>query len=317
MGAAKDLGILGQSVTGKTDSPVIQDVATFPFQSYFSSTLLEKAILAQPQGEQIVPSTKKTSSVAGYAVGLHPSSQCPIAITYVKGAQSGDSGVIVLKPGMIVRPNGEQWGKDGISKDGRFSGFQWGLPFGWLGGGNATIVVFRTSDAKVDWRDRSELIFHRQRIAIAQPADVPASTALLENWPTAFPWARAVQGANAIPQGGKPILSLKPTRIAMSLRADLANPATLRMFFIGSTEFSQLSTGVEDLTAAPVAYDITFGTWASVAAANYPTQYQFQFLPVEAFRLSSINGAMVLVDVAGVFAGPEPTYVDIIRYGEL
>lgn len=315
MGAIKDLGVRGQSVTGKTDVPAVQLIKTFPFQSYFNDTLMEKAILRAAQGDQIIQSTIKAEAIAGYAVGLHPSSQTPVAIRFTKGAQSGDSGVITLKPGMIVRPNGEQ-----TDRDGRFSGFEWGLPHGWLGGGNATLIVFRTSDTSVDWIDRSELIFHRQRVKILAPADVPAFANLTPNWPTSFPWAKAKQGTNALPQGGNPILSVKPTRIAMSLRmADLAAAATMRMYFVGSTEFSQLSTGLEDAAAAPVAYDVTWGTWASLASAQYATQYQFQFLPVEAFRMSSINGQMILVDASGgLLSGlAEPVFVDVIRYGEL
>ncbi len=310
MRGAIDLGTRGIPSTGKTDAPVIQLTNQFKFQSYFDNTLLSRALLSQGQGQQIVPSTRKAEAIAGYAIGLHPSSQAPVAILFNKGAQAGDSGVLVLKPGMIVRPNGEQ-----RDRDGRFSGFQWGLPVGWLGGGNVTLVVYRTSDAQIDWIDRSELIFHRQRALIVAPADVPAVAALRPNWPIAFPWAGAKQGVNAIPQGGTPILSVKPTRIAMSLRSDLADAATMRMYYIGSTEFDQLeTTGAEDLTAAPVAYDVTWGQWTSVASANYAAQYQFQFLPVEAFRMSSVLGAVVLVDVTGTLAGK---YVDIIRYGEL
>jgi len=307
--AIQDLGIRGQAVTGKTVTPSIQITDVFPYQSYFDNTLLEKAILNQPQGEQIVKSTLKPIALAGYAVGLHPSSQAPVAIRFIKGEQSGDSGVIYLKPGMIVRPNGDE-----KQRDGRFSGFEYGLPFGWLGGGNVTLIVFRTADAEVDWIDRSELIFHRQRALILAPAAVPAAGAIRENWPIAFPWASAVRGTNALPQAGSPILSVKPTRIAMALSADLAAAETMRMYFVGSTEFAQGSDGIESLTAVPVAYDVAWGVWASVASANFATQRQFQFLPVEAFRLSSIIGAMIPVDVTG---GLVEKYVDIIRYGEL
>ncbi|MFZ2152119.1 MAG: hypothetical protein WAV09_03365 [Minisyncoccia bacterium] len=307
--AIRDLGTRGVPVTGKVDAAVIQMARTFAFQSYFSSTLLQNAILEQPQGQQIVPSTLRAESLAGFAVGLHPSSQCPVAVRFTKGAQAGDSGVVVIKPGMIVRPTGEA-----MERDGRFSGFEWGLPHGWLGGGNVSLIVFRSSDAAVDWVDRSEMIFHRQRALIVAPAAVPALASLEPNWPIAFPWAKAKQGANQFPQGGVPILSVKPTRVMMLLRGALANPATMRMYFVGSTEFSQLSTGAEDLTAAPPAYDVVWGSWASVASAQYATQYQFQFLPVEAFRLSSISGQLVLVDVTGTLVG---MYVDIVRYGEL
>jgi hypothetical protein len=305
-----DLGVRGIAVTGKSDAPVVQIANQFTYQSYFDTALLSRAILEQPQGQQIVPSTLVTQPLSGYAVGLHPSSQCPVAIRFSKGSQAGDSGVVTVKPGQIVRPNGQQF-RDG---DGRFSGFQYGLPFGWLGGGNVTLVVFRTSDAKVDWLDRSELIFHRQRALIYAPGDVPASTALVPNWPTAFPWAQAVSGADAYPQGGLPILSVNPTRIMMKLiDDDLAAPATMRMIFSGSTEFSEDATGVEILTD-PVAYDVTWGTWTSIVTAGFPTQYQFQFLPEEAFKLGSINGQMILVSED---AAIQNLHVDIVRYGVL
>lgn len=309
MGVIRDLGIRGQAVTGKSDAPVIQITNQYAFQSYFDNTLLEKALLYQAQGEPIVRSTLKTESIAGYAVGLHPSSQAPVAISFKKGSQSTDSGAVVLKPGQIVRPNGEQ-----ANQDGRFSGFDYGLPFGWLGGGSVTLVVFRTADAKVKWLDRSEVIFHRQRVLILAPAAVPASTALLPNWPVSFPWISAKQGANAIPQGGQPILAVKPTRVAMALSADLAAPADMRMYFVGSTEFNQGSNGQELLTGIPVAYDVTWGTWASLASANFAQQKQFQFLPIEAWRLSSLKGSMIPVAVDASLIG---LYVDIIRYGEL
>jgi hypothetical protein len=305
----KDPGTRGIPSTGKSDAPVVQLASKFPFQSYFDDTLLNRAILKAPQGEQIIPSTKRSEAIAGYAVGLHPSSQTPVAVRFMKGAQATDSGVLVLKPGQIVRPNGEQ-----ANSDGRFSGIEWGLPFGWLGGGNATIVIFRTSDTKVSWLDRSEVIFHRQRMQIVAPAAVPAEANLRPNWPVAFPWAAAIMGASAIPQQGEPILSVKPTRVAMMLRGDLADAATMRMYFIGDTAFTQGSDGLEDLAAAPPGYDVSWGAWASVASAQYATQYQFQFLPVEAFRMSSVNGQMVLVDVTGTLAG---MFVDVVRYGEL
>jgi hypothetical protein len=309
MGAIRDLGIRGQAVTGKSDAPVVQINNQYPLQSYFDNTLLEKALLYQAQGEPIVKSTQRTESIAGYAVGLHPSSQCPVAIRFQKGSQSTDSGVVVLKPGQIVRPNGEQ-----AQQDGRFSGFDYGLPFGWLGGGSVTLIVFRTSDSKVDWLDHSEVIFHRQRAIILATAAVPASTALKPNWPISFPWISAKQGTNALPQGGQPILAVKPTRVAMALSADLAAAATMRMYFVGSTEFNQAANGQELLTDVPVAYDVVWGTWASLASANYAAQKQFQFLPVEAWRLSSFKGSMIPVAVDASLVG---LYVDIIRYGEL
>lgn len=307
-----DLGIRGVPVTGKSDAPVVQIATQFKYQSYFDGTLLARAILEQPQGQQIVPSTLKTTALAGYAVGLHPSSEAPVAVRFTKGAQAGDSGVVTLKPGQIVRPNGEQ----ASGADGRFSGFDYGLPFGWLGGGNVTLVVFRTADAKADWLDRSELVFHRQRALIYAPADVPLTTALTPNWPTAFPWASAVFGADAYPQGGLPILSVNPTRIMMKLNLDdLASAATMRMMFIGTSEFDEASNGVENTANYPASYDVIWGQWASIpGVVDWPAQHQFQFLPEEAVKLSSVTGQMILVSEDAALQGQ---YVDIVRYGVL
>lgn len=313
MKVLRDKGVQGQAVTGKTNSPSIQIIDSFPIQSYFDTTLGPRAILVQPQGQQIVPSTLKTSAIAGYAIGLHPSSQTPVAVRFQKGAQAGDSGVITLKPGQVVKPNGD--GAEGV--DGRFSGFQYGCPFGWLGGGNFTLVVFRTNEAKVDWIDRTELIFHRERLQILTPANVPAAANVVPNWPLGFPWQSAERRVSTadIPQGGSPILTVTPTRIAMSLRlSSLAAAASMRMYFIGTTDFSMDVNGDEDLTIAPVSYDVVWGAWASIASAQYATQYQFQFLPVEAFRLGSQYGAVVLVSQD---IDLQEEYVDVIRYGVL
>jgi hypothetical protein len=307
-----DIGSRGIPATGNANAPAIQIAAWYPFQSYFDSTLGARAILTQQQGQQIVPSTLRTENIAGYAIGLHPSSQTPVAVRFKKGGQAGDSGVIIVKPGQVIRPNG--LGPDGAN--GRFSGFDYGLPYGWLGGGSATLVVFRSPDSTVDWLDRSELIYHRMRLPILQPAAVPAAASLVPNWPISFPWESAARGADAIPQQGEPIIAVNPTGIAMSLRGDLAAAATMRAYLIGTTEFSQDSNGDESLAAAPVAYDVTWGSWTSLASANYATQYQFQFLPVEMVKLSSFTGALVLVDASGT-AALNGLYVDILRYGVL
>lgn len=313
MAALRDIGVRGVPVTGRVNAPAIQIAKTWPFQSYFDSALYARAIQVQPQGEGIVPSTLNTENTSGYAVAVHPSSQAPVAFRFKKGGQSGDSGIIVAKPGQVIRPNGLNVG----DADGRFSGFDYGLPMGWLGGGSVTILVFRTQDSVVDWLDRSEFVFHRLRLPILQPAAVPALAAIEPNWPIRFPWARAARGADAVPQAGEPLLSVTPTGIAMSLRAAaLAAAAPMRMYFIGSTEFTQTPDGFDDPAVAPVAYDVTWGSWASVASANFASQYQWQFLPAEAFRLSSIDGAVILVDASGTGAlnGLE---VDIVRYGVL
>lgn len=301
-------GVRGVSVTGSSDAPVVQIAQHFTYQSYFDSTLQETAILAQRQGEPIVDSTKQAVSVGGYALALHPSSQTPIAVRFQKGGQQGDSTTYILKPGQVIRPVGF------TGADQRFSGFEYGLPFGWLGGGNVTLLVLRSPDAQVEFIDRNEVLFHRTRMPILALAGVPAAGSLPFNWPTGFPWGKAYR--DTVPQQGQQsILSVTPTRVAMALRSGtLAAPATMRAYFIGTTDFHEISDGTVALTEA-VAYDVVWPTWASLASANFATQYPFQFLTPEMVQLSANSGAMVLVEASpGTLAG---TYVDVVRYGVL
>lgn len=309
---AQERGVRGLALSGNIDAPAVELTTKFAYQSYFDSTLGAAAIQRQAPNQQIVESTLESSDLSGYAVGLHPSSQTPVAISFRGGQQQGSSATFRLKPGEVIRPFGSPHGASG-----KFSGFDYGLPYGWLGGGNVLLVVFRTADATVDWLDRSEIIFHRVRLPILAPASVPAAAALPFNWPSRFPWPKAVRGANALTQAGAPILSVNPTRIAMTLRvASLTASETMRMYFIGSDEWSEDSSGNIDLAAVPPAYDVVWGTWASLASANYATQYQTQFLPPEAYRFSANEGAMLLVDQSGG-GGLTGAYVDVVRYGVL
>lgn len=306
---AQSRGLRGLALSGNVDAPAIEVVQKFSFQSYFDSTLGPAALLRQPPNEQIVPSTIDRQDLSGYAVGLHPSSQTPVAVRFLGGEQQGSSATFRLKPGQVLRPFGSP------DVPGKFSAFEWGLPFGWLGGGNAMLVVFRTKDSSVDWLDRSEVVFHRVRLPIVAPASVPSATTLVKNWPSRFPWPHALRGADALTQRGTPVLSVNPTRIAMTLRASaLTASETMRMYFVGSDEWSETSAGVVDLTAAPPAFDVVWGTWTSIASANFAAQYQTQFLPAEAYRFGLNDGGVVLVDQTGGLTG---SYVDIVRYGVL
>jgi len=307
---ATDKGVRGIASTGLVDAPVVQVATSFPFQSYFDDVLMQRAIKSQRQGEPIVTSTKQTVSVAGYALALHPSSKTPVAVRFSKGGQQGDSTTYVLKPGQIIRPVGFSGGPDQ-----RFSGFDYGLPFGWLGGGNATLLVLRTHDADVEFIDRTEIIFHRFRTKILAQADVPDPSNVASfpyNWPTAFPWAHAFR-ANVPQQGQQSLLSVSPTRVAMSLRADSLDPATMRCFFSGMTDFAQDETGFCPLTDVR-AFDVIWGSWASLPTPFLTPQYQYQFIQAEGFVPSANEGALILVDITGTLAG---TYVDVVRYGVL
>lgn len=305
---AQKMGVRGLALSGDIDAPAVELTAKFAYQSYLDSTLGVQALLRQPPNEQIVPSTRESVELAGYAVGLHPSSETPVAIQFKGGQQQGGSATYRLKPGQILRP----FGAPGVP--GKFSGFEWGLPFGWLGGGNALLVVFRTSDADADWLDRSEIVYHRIRLPIQAAASVSATVP--RNWPTRFPWPWALQGANSLPQRGQPVLSVTPTRTLLRLRmATVSAAASMRVLFVGTDHFAE-TDGVVSLTDC-AALDMIWGSWSPVAIANLPAvpQYQTMFFSGEFERLGANDGGVIFVDTSGgVLAGQ---YVDVIRYGVL
>jgi len=305
---AQAMGVRGLALSGDVDAPAVEIAQKYTLQSYLDDTLGVAAILRQPPNEQIVPSTKKAYDLSGYALGLHPSSETPVAVQFRGGQQQGGSAVFRLKPGEVIRPFGAP------GAPGKFSGFEMGLPFGWLGGGNATVVVFRTADSTVDWLDRSEVIYHRIRVPVLQPADVPAVPAY--NWPTRFPWPFAVSGPNVLPQKGTPILAVNPTRTLLRLRvADLPAAANMRVYFVGTDALAEGPTGAIDITDV-AAVDVVWGTWSSIASANFATQYQTQYWTGELARLGANGGGVFFVDDSGT-AALDGLFVDVVRYGVL
>lgn len=295
----------------QTMSPTQQISFTFPYQSYFDDTLLEAAILSQNTNSPIVNTgitRMLKEQIPGYAVGLHPSSETPIGLKFLVGGQASSAQTIILSPGQIVRPHGLPRGQD----DGSFSGFEWGIPFGWLGGGLATVLVFQTPDADVSWPGNKEIIFHRQRMAIQDASSLPPNAP--KNWPLRFPWVQALSGATAANQNGQPAIALEPTRTFMRLRVGtLAAPADMRVIYQETQDFDlDLANAV---IATPVsAFDITWGTWASVGAGNLGTQYQVQSIQDLGWRLGADRGGVVLASTDPALAGQ---YVDVVRYGRL
>jgi len=296
-----------------TKSPGVAVSALFVHQSYFDSTLLEKALLIQSVNEPIVGSTLKNEQLGGYALALHPSSQTPVAVQPLVGGQAASPQAVILRPGQIFRPNGRP---DGLA--GNFSGFRWGLPFGWLGGGLATLYVLPSADAEVHWPGASpEIIFHRQRMQILAPASVAAAAS--KNWPLRFPWTQAVRGSTSISQAGAAIVGIaEPTRVIMSLRlTSLATASDMRIVFQETNDFDLDSTGA--VIAAQARFiDQTWGTYAaSGITGNLNTAYPLmEILGGPVSRLAADDGGVALVDIS---AGGLITnaYVDVTRYGKL
>jgi len=303
-------------VIPETMAPSQQVSRVFTFQSYFSDTLLQNALLAQRRNDPIVNATGnltlKEEQIPGYSIGLHPSSQTPVALQFKVGGKFSSAAPLILKPGQVVRPMGLP--RD-VQTSG-FSGFAWGIPFGWLGGGLATIVVNPSSDADVAWPGNPEVIFHRQRMKILAPADLPAAASY--NWPTRFPWTQAFGGTIAAPisQAGTAQIAIEPTRVLMRLRmATVGAASRMRIVLQGTNDFDLDSAGATVLTACGY-IDVTWGVVAgSGGAGNLATQYPIAEPTTIWPRLSADDGGVQLVDMTGGTLANQ--YVDVVRYGRL
>lgn len=298
-----------QSILPEVSAPCQQVTKIFPYQSYYDDTLLQTAVLSQPPNQPIIQSTLATQAIPGYAIGLSPDSDTPVAIRFNLGAQTSSSQTIILAPGQVVRPFGIPVGAD----RGAFSGFDWGLPFGWLGGGVATLLVFSTPDSDVAWPGQPEIVFQRQRMIVSDQASLPAAAPF--NWPLRFPWQHMFN--STIQQYGQPQFSITPSRVMMRLRLNtLAAPATMRMLFQGSNEFDIGATGTGTPSTTPVSYfPITWGSFAaSGGAGDLATQYPVEQLEDSFIRLGCDNGGVSLVSSDAALIGQ---YVDVVRYGRL
>lgn len=294
-------------------TPAFSIAKQFLFQSYFDSTLLQNALLQQFVGVGIVDA--ELVDIKGYAIGLHPSSQTPVGVRFnASDSRTQKSPVYVLKPGQVIRPTGG-------SKTHAFAGFSWGLPFGWLGGGLANLVVFKTADADVLWSSNAEVIFHRSRYEVVQPGDI---TDAPNNWPMRFPWPLAASSASgSTPQYGQPMIAIvEPTKTLMVLRGvrELDAPAIVRMLFQATEDVGVNSAGAAVLTT-PAFVDITWDAFVDLAslggAGNLSTNDPVQVFTNEAqVRLAADQGGVQFVDMSGlsIFDG---AFIDIVRYGKL
>lgn len=302
-----------------TDSPGVSVTALYKYQSYFDSTLLEKAILIQSANEPIVGTTMEEIKIGGYALALHPSSQTPVAVLPLVGGSAAAAAPIILRPGQVYRPHGRAHN----GAPGNFSTFKMGLPFGWLGGGTATVYVLPASDANVDWQGEApEIIYHRQRMVILAPSGLAAQVAAPYNWPLRFPWGRAVRGAGSISQAGKAIVAVaRPTRVLMSLRVNsLLAPATMRLAFQATNDLDLDSVGAPILTS-PRFTEYTWGQFsANGGTGDLGTNYPVAEMDGELVRLAADDGGMQLIDMSGVVPAAGDLaglFVDVVRYGIL
>lgn len=272
----------------------VQVTKNFTVQSQLSTTLLEKAISVQPPGSAIVPATSDTQQIPGYAVALSPHAQTPVTVEFFSG--NSGSAPIFLKPGEFVKPIGKQ----------KFTGFRWGIPFGWLGGGVATLHVFQSPDAEVRWTTTHELMFHRTTVKIQANTANPA--AVNANYPMRFPWTNAVQSVNAISQAGAPNVGItQPTRLVLRLRtATVAAASDMRIIVTNPDDIGD--AGFVDFT------------WPIYSASGF----QVNGAALNEFALAEVDDpivllggdtcALVFVDItAGQVLANK--FVDVMRYG--
>ena len=289
----------------------------FAWQSFFDSTQLGQAIAVQPPNELIIPSTKVSVPTPGFGIGLHPDSQVPVGVKFKSSVGVSDSQVISVTPGQIIYPHGCA----------TFSGFDVGLPFGWLGGGYAQIVILKTPEAAVWWAPGAEVAIQRQRVAIQADTATPVFSFGL---PVGFPWKNAFRynattPTTPFPQGGQAIVSTSPTRTEMKLRlTTLASDALVLMLVQNSQAFDTgpgspyvLSNDVEEV---PILFNKIVGS-----APYFPTS-GFSF-PITGNQLAATGqgshspGVLLCGDDAQFCLLNESgnsalngAFVDIVRY---
>jgi hypothetical protein len=304
----------------------------FDYQSTFDSTKLEKSVNSQAPGDGIV--SPQESNIQGYGISLHPDSETPIAIRFKKDEAGNKAQVRIMKPGETIFPHGRE------DKD-KFQGFTWGLPFGWLGGGLASLVIHRSPRAEVDWPARhGDMIIQRQRMKI-QPANISldAAHSPVPNWPTRFPsfGTRGTYSSGSytdpINLGGQPLIVAHPTLTMVRLfipANTLPGPASVRLMMFGTDSFDK-----DAVSQAMLFQDITFpqfsaaGTLAGSGTGSICYQGPVQTFdagPLVRLGCESASGvgviAVSLGDGAAANGGVDPlvsplAYLDIVRYGRL
>lgn len=315
--SAPRAGILPENGAAAT-----QVTKTFNYQSYYDTTLLEKAVLTQANNNPIVQTTTEQQQLSGYAIGNHPDSQTPIAVVFEGNGRQSGSAVHILPPGAIVRPT-----SSGKSGEDAFQSFSWGIPFGWLGGGTATVVVFQTKDSWANWYPDTEVLFHRFTAQIKAPADIPAAASITtgwpRNWPMRFPSLLTRRGSSAINQGGAPQIAIRrPGRVEFNLRTVLGTNSNIKALFYHTTNFSdELAATPSPIPVTSVDLPIT-GTTPTGLPAGY-TEYMGFLGPeiLNGFGCDGKAGSAATLTAGVLFISEDPSlqgqYLDVARWGYL
>jgi hypothetical protein len=310
------------TVLSDSNAAANQLTKTFDYQSYFDSTLLEKAVLPQAPNNPIIQSTLEQQQLSGRAIGNHPDSQTPVAVVFSGDGRQSGSAIHLIPPGAIVRPAGSN-----LSDQSAFQSFSWGLPFGWLGGGTATIVVFQTPEAWASWNPRPQILFHRFRAQIYAPGGLPAAGSLSSswprNWPMRFPSLLTRRSATSIPQGGAPQIAIsQPGQVMFSLQTTLGSQSQMKALFYHTTDFS------DELAAQPTPIPLQSVEFAVPARTPYVytagyTEYTMFEGPAALSRIGcdGKNTSIATLTAGVVFVSDDPAlqgqYIDVARYGYL
>ncbi len=278
--------------------------SVFPLQSFFHSTQLQNGLAVQDPNDPIVASTRNSRQIKGRMVGLHPASQTPVALRIMTRGDSSGSDLLVMSPGQVLR----------VKAHG-FYGIEWGLPFGWLGGGLAQLVFADNEDAFVSWpKTRPEVLVHRERVQIIADAN-PSTTPLVSaaNWPVRFPWTNAFRSATAglSSQRGSPLFAPEMTRVRFRLRVNnLSAPAQMRVIMQGIDDFD-LGTDGETISFTDFSYQDLSWPQATGSSTPYPI--------IEVLDGILLDGGDQAVATFSNLGNSELTnqYVDVCRYGRL
>lgn len=302
------LGALGSGggtcLIVRKNASVLRNV--FPLQSFFDNTQLNQAILTQDPNSPTVAEVSNVN-VSGRCVGLHPDSQCPVAVRLK--SQTGQV-VATLTPGQVV---------NGLIPDG-FTSLDWGLPFGWPGGGLAKLVIADSDAPFVGWPQvKTEVLLQRQRMQIvadASPSTSPAASAV--NWAGRFPMKNGYRyntgtPSSPIPQSGSPEIAAEITRIVMRLRVNnLGAPATMRVLMRGIDDFDIGSDGstisYTDLSTLDVQWPMQL---AAQTSAPYPV-IEIRDVPA---ALRGDSCVVTLSDAKN--AALTNAFVDVLTYGKI
>lgn len=278
-----------------------QITKVFPFQSYFDSAYEAltpnpgSALLEQPPNSGIIQSTVQKNQTEAYAVGLAPWSEAPVAIQMQTADAGGFSTPLILRPGEVLAPAGLAQGEQFRN----FRGFEWGLPFGWLGGGLVSLFLFKSPDSLPNWTyGAKEVCFHTFQTEIIQSSIVPPNPQRT-NWPNRFPWFKAFRGVGtlAFNQANSPNFSVSPTKTLLRLNGvSLAQAEPCRVVFWGT---DTLDHGADGITPVPTQSSYWEFNWADNTSGGFASQGQLLSLPQEFSTLAANSWGITIEAPAG------------------